>query len=370
MSSQPPEIRVIISGGGTGGHIFPALAVAGALKSMNKNTKILFVGARGRMEMEKVPAAGYEIIGLNISGFNRSSVLSNIKVPFRLFSSLLKAGSVIRKFRPDVVVGVGGYASGPVLFMATLMKIPSLIQEQNSYAGITNKILGKRVQRICVAYDNMEKYFPADKLVLTGNPVRKEILSGKEKRAEAIKWFSLDSQHRTVLVIGGSLGARTINKSIMAGWKQLCDKGLQVIWQTGKQFFKTAEGIEKESGGMVKVHEFISRMDLAYSAADLIVSRAGASSISELAIAAKPVILIPSPNVAEDHQTKNAMALVEKNAALIIRDDQSEESLTDSIIDLANDENTRRRLISGIEKLAIHDADVKIANEVRRLAGK
>ncbi len=370
MSSQPPEIRVIISGGGTGGHIFPALAVAGALKSMNQDTKILFVGARGRMEMEKVPAAGYEIIGLNISGFNRSSVLSNIKVPFLLFSSLLKAGSVIRKFRPDVVVGVGGYASGPVLFMATLMKIPSLIQEQNSYAGITNKILGKRVQRICVAYDRMDKYFPADKIVLTGNPVRREILSVKELREEALKWFRLDPHRRTLLVIGGSLGARTINKSIISGWKELCDAGLQVIWQTGKQFIRTAEGVEKESDGMIKVHEFISRMDLAYSAADLIVSRAGASSISELAIAAKPVILIPSPNVAEDHQTKNALALTEKNAALMIRDEQVDRLLIDKIIELAADDDLRSKLISGIEKLAIRDADSKIANEILRLAGK
>lgn len=370
MNSQPPEIRVIISGGGTGGHIFPALAIANALKAMNSNNKILFVGASGRMEMDKVPAAGYEIVGLNITGIKRSASLSNLKVPFRIIGSLWKARAIIRSFKPDVVIGVGGYASGPLLFAASLMNVPTVIQEQNSYAGITNRILSKRANKICVAYDKMERYFPAHKIVLTGNPVRQDIGSGKFSKEDAISHFGLKSGLKTVLLIGGSLGARTINESISAGWSKLIDHGVQVLWQTGKSFYPQAAKIETESKEKLKVFDFIPRMDLAYTAADLIVSRAGASSLSELAIVAKPAILVPSPNVAEDHQTKNAVALVEKSAAVMVNDKDAKEILISRIVELLNDEAECSKLRSEIAKLAKRDADRAIAQEVYRLSGK
>ncbi|HNQ60783.1 MAG TPA: undecaprenyldiphospho-muramoylpentapeptide beta-N-acetylglucosaminyltransferase [Bacteroidia bacterium] len=367
MNSQPPEIRVIISGGGTGGHIFPALAIANALKEINSNNKILFVGAQGRMEMEKVPKAGYEIIGLNITGIKRSLSLSNIKVPFRILSSLWKAKKIIRSFKPDVVIGVGGYASGPVLFAAGMMKVPTLIQEQNSYAGVTNRILGKKAKSICVAYDNMERYFPADKILITGNPVRQDIGSGKIGKEEAAKYFGLDPDKKILLVIGGSLGARTINRSLAIGWKALSEFGMQVLWQTGKAFYAEAQNQEKHSEGMLKVLDFIPRMDMAYSAADIIVSRAGASSLSELAIVGKPVVLVPSPNVAEDHQTKNAMALVEKNAAVLVVDDKAKDELIDRVLDLVKSESVCGQLSVEIKKMAKNGADKKIAEEVYRL---
>jgi UDP-N-acetylglucosamine--N-acetylmuramyl-(pentapeptide) pyrophosphoryl-undecaprenol N-acetylglucosamine transferase len=367
MSSLLPEIRIIISGGGTGGHIFPAIAIANALMEMNSKNKILFVGASGRMEMEKVPAAGFEIVGLNISGIKRSLSLSNLKVPFRVLSSLWKARSIVRSFKPDVVIGVGGYASGPLLFASTMMKIPSLIQEQNSYAGITNRILGKRVRKICVAYDKMERYFPAEKIVLTGNPVRKDIGSGNVTKKEALEHFNLQSGLPTVLVIGGSLGARTINESINAGWRRLMGSGVQLLWQTGKGYYKEAMKAESEGKGKVRVAEFIPRMDLAYEAADVIISRAGASSLSELAIVAKPAILVPSPNVAEDHQTKNAMALVEKDAAIMIKDVEAKDKLIDSLIALVNSEEDKNLLSMAIMKLAKKEADKKIASEVYAL---
>ncbi len=369
MNSQPPEIRVIISGGGTGGHIFPALAIANALKTMNSNNKILFVGAEGRMEMEKVPAAGFEIIGLNISGFKRSASLSNVKLPFRLIASLLKARSIVRSFKPDVVVGVGGYASGPVLFAAGFMNVPTLIQEQNSYAGVTNRILGKKADRICVAYEKMERYFPAKKIILTGNPVRQDIGSGKAEREEALRHFGLASGVPTVLVIGGSLGARTINESFNAGWRRLIEAGMQILWQTGKSYHTEARGIEADANGKMKVFDFISRMDLAYAAADIIVSRAGASSLSELAIVGKPAILVPSPNVAEDHQTKNALALVEKNAAVMIKDGDAKEKLIGRIIQLKNDSKEYTDLSTELLKLARKQADIEIAEEVYKLCG-
>ncbi len=370
MNSQPPEIRVIISGGGTGGHIFPALAIANALKSMNSNNKILFVGAEGRMEMEKVPAAGFEIVGLNITGIKRSASLSNLKVPFRIIGSLWKARSVVRSFKPDVVVGVGGYASGPLLFAASLMNVPTLIQEQNSYAGITNRILSRKAKKICVAYDKMDRYFPADKIILTGNPVRQDIGSGKFSKDEALSHFGLKTGLKTVLVIGGSLGARTINESFSFGWKDLADNGVQVLWQTGKAFFQEARKLESESNDWLKVFDFIPRMDLAYTAADMIVSRAGASSLSELAIVAKPAILVPSPNVAEDHQTKNAMALVEKHAAVMVSDKDARGNLISRLIQLLKDTDECNRLKNEIALLAKRDADKTIALEVYRLSGK
>ncbi len=370
MNSQSPEIRVIISGGGTGGHIFPALAIANALKALNINNKILFVGALGRMEMEKVPAAGYEIVGIKISGIKRSVSLSNLKVPFQLIASLWKARNIVRSFKPDVVIGVGGYASGPVLFVSGFMKIPTLIQEQNSYAGITNRILGKKVDRICVAYDNMERYFPANKIVKTGNPVRQDIESGNVISSEAFIHFGLVQGRKTVLVIGGSLGARTINESVREGWKKLVNDGVQILWQTGKAFFAEAKKIEAESGGFVKGYDFIPRMDLAYALADIIVSRAGASSLSELTIVGKPVILVPSPNVAEDHQTKNALALVGRNAAILVQDREAKENLVNSIKELLGNENKCNELKREIIKLSLKNADKLIAGEVYRLSAK
>lgn len=364
MNSQRPEIRVIISGGGTGGHIFPAIAIANALMKLNEKNKILFVGAIGRMEMEKVPAAGFEIVGLNIAGIKRSLSLSNLKIPFRLISSLWKARLIVRSFKPDVVIGVGGYASGPVLFAAGLMNIPTLIQEQNSYAGITNKILGRKAKRICVAYEKMERYFPENRIVLTGNPVRQDIENSSVSKVESFKHFGLVEGQRTVLVIGGSLGARTINESIAAGWKKLEAEGMQVLWQTGKAYFQTAKRIEAESEGKIKAFDFIPQMKFAYEAADIIVSRAGASSLSELAIVGKPVILVPSPNVAEDHQTKNAMALVEKNAALLVKDIESGDRLITEIIQLMADEGKCKALSNEIIKLAKRKADRAIAEEV------
>ncbi|MBP6334685.1 MAG: undecaprenyldiphospho-muramoylpentapeptide beta-N-acetylglucosaminyltransferase [Bacteroidia bacterium] len=370
MSLQLPELRVIISGGGTGGHIFPALAIANALKLMNSNNKILFVGAKGRMEMEKVPAAGYEIVGLDIAGIQRSASISNLKVPFRLISSLWKSKSIIRSFKPDVVVGVGGYASGPILFAASFMNVPTVIQEQNSYAGITNRILGKRVRKVCVAYDNMQLYFPADKIIKTGNPVRQDIENGKVVRDEAISHFKLNQSKKTILIIGGSLGARTMNESMQAGWRKLAEQNIQVLWQTGKAFYPEAKLIEDESKGMLKVYDFIPRMDLAYCAADIVISRAGASSLSELTIVGKPVILVPSPNVAEDHQTKNAKALADKNAAILVKDSEARQILIDRIIELSKNEVKCAELKSEILKLAQPNADVKIAEVVYSLSRK
>ncbi|REJ85018.1 MAG: undecaprenyldiphospho-muramoylpentapeptide beta-N-acetylglucosaminyltransferase [Bacteroidetes bacterium] len=364
-----PEIKVIISGGGTGGHIFPAISIANALMELNSRNKILFVGAQGRMEMEKVPAAGYEIIGLKIKGIRRKLSLENFKLPFLLISSLFKSAKVIKRFSPDVAVGVGGYASGPLLFMAGLKNVPSLIQEQNSYAGITNRLLAKRASKICVAYDGMNKYFPQEKIVLTGNPVRKQIREMSMDKASARASFGLDPDRKTLLVIGGSLGAASINKSVLAGLNKLSEKGIQLIWQTGKSgaYFIDKAGNPNE----IKRHisPFIERMDLAFAASDFIISRAGAGSISELQIAGKPVILVPSPNVAEDHQTKNAMALVEMNAALLVKDSEAEMVLIDKAISVSESEALCRSLSENIKSLAIFDSDLRIAKEVYRLAG-
>lgn len=361
--------RVIISGGGTGGHIFPALAIANALKRLDAKTEILFVGASGRMEMEKVPAAGYEIIGLDIQGFQRKALWKNILLPFKLLKSILKARSVIKQFRPDVAVGVGGYASGPLLYAAGQMKIPYLIQEQNSYAGVTNKRLGKKAEKICVAFEGMEKFFPADKIMLTGNPIRKESVSMEGKREEAFRFFGLSPQKKTIMVTGGSLGAGTLNKSIISGMDKLIAADVQVIWQTGKYYYSSVkETIGEKQNENIKVLEFLNRMDLAYAAADVIISRAGAGTIAELCVIKKPAILVPSPNVAEDHQTKNALALVKNDAAILVADSVAERELVDIVLSLLNDEKKAAELGENIGKMALPDADEVIAKEVLKIA--
>ena len=361
-------MRVIISGGGTGGHIFPAIAIANALKAIDKNVEILFVGAEGRMEMEKVPAAGYKIEGLWISGLQRRLTIDNLSFPFKVISSIMKAKRIIKSFRPDAAVGTGGYASGPMLRVASGMKIPTLIQEQNSFPGITNKLLSGRVNKICVAYSGMEKYFPKEKLILTGNPVRQDILSLEGKRTEAIKFFELNPDKRTLLVIGGSLGARTINESIAGCLEELSKNNIQVIWQTGKHYaYSSPQGGGREG---VWIGAFITKMDLAYAAADVVVSRAGAISLSELAIVKKPCILVPSPNVAEDHQTKNAMALVGKEAAVLVKDPEARAKLGNEIISLANDIQRQNKLKENISKLAFANAAEAIAREVIQLVKK
>lgn len=362
-------VKVIISGGGTGGHIFPAIAIANALKETVREIDILFVGAEGRMEMEKVPKAGYPIEGLWISGLQRSLTVKNLAFPFKVISSVVKARRIIKRFKPDVVVGVGGYASGPLLFAATSMNIPALIQEQNSYPGITNKLLAGRVDKICVAYDGMERFFPAAKLMLTGNPVRQDILSLAGKRERALEEFGLDPSKKTILVIGGSLGARTINESMAECVGDLSQKGFQVIWQTGKSFFQRAKDLSAGING-IKVYDFISKMDYAYAVADLVVSRAGASSVSELCVVGKPSILIPSPNVAEDHQTKNALALVNHHAAILVKDMDARTALKDKIIELMKDESQMEKLSLNIHSLAKPDSATVIAHEVVKLVKK
>lgn len=362
--------RIIISGGGTGGHIFPAIAIANALKKLDANTEILFVGANGRMEMEKVPAAGYKIIGLDIQGFQRSSLVKNILLPFKIVRSVLKSIKIIKDFRPHAVVGVGGYASGPLLYAASLKRIPYLIQEQNSYAGITNKFLAKSAQKICVAFDDMEVFFPADKIIKTGNPVRKDAIAIANKRDEALAFFELNSDQKTILVVGGSLGAGTLNKCLMAGLSQLQTAGVQVIWQTGKYYYK---GIIERFGNQpknsgIRIYEFLNRMDLVFAAADVIISRAGAGTIAELCLVNKPVLLVPSPNVAEDHQTKNANALVNKNAAVFIADKHAEAELIDQTLKLLADETMMETLAQNISGLGLPNADEQIAQEVIKIA--
>ncbi|MBT8195014.1 MAG: undecaprenyldiphospho-muramoylpentapeptide beta-N-acetylglucosaminyltransferase [Bacteroidia bacterium] len=364
-----PDLRVIISGGGTGGHIFPAIAIANQIKKEVPGAELLFVGAQGKMEMEKVPAAGYKIIGLNISGFKRSLSLSNFKVLFKIMESVSKSKKIIREFKPNVVVGVGGYASGPLLYAANKKKINTLIQEQNSYPGITNKILSKRAKKICVAYDNMNRFFDESKIIKTGNPLRSDILKIDGKREKALQHFGLLPNKKTVLVIGGSLGARTINQSIAIGLKELADNDIQVIWQTGKFYFDAMQKeVTGELANNIKVLAFIKEMDLAYAAADLIVSRAGAGTISELSVVGKPCIFIPSPNVSEDHQTKNANALVEKNAAVLIKDVDSKDKLSKAILDLLNNSEQLNKLSNNIKEFALPNAAENIVNEILKLA--
>ena len=357
-------MKAIISGGGTGGHIFPAIAIANAIKTKHSEADILFVGANGRMEMDKVPAAGYRIEGLTIAGIQRKLTLKNLVqnliLPFKILKSNQRAKQIIREFKPDVAIGVGGYASYPTLSMAASLGVPCLIQEQNSYPGIVNKQLKNKVQKICVAYEGMEKFFPKEKIVFTGNPIRQDISDLSSKRDEAIRYFNVDSTKKTLLVIGGSLGARTINESLFAMLDDLAKTDLQVIWQTGKSFDITSVDTKKYPN--IHITQFITRMDLAYSLADFIVSRAGALSISELCVVGKPAILIPSPNVSEDHQTKNAMALVNQNAALFVADKDAKASLFSTISDLVNNREVQQNLSQNIFKLAKTDSAEQIAD--------
>lgn len=366
------SIKVIISGGGTGGHIFPAISIANAIKEQHPDAKILFVGAEGRMEMQRVPAAGYDIIGLPVAGFDRKNLLKNFGVILKLMRSQIKARKIIKDFKPDVAVGVGGYASGPTLKVAGTMGIPTLIQEQNSYAGVTNKLLAKQAHKICVAYEGMERFFDKDKIILTGNPVRQGLLNPAVSREEAIRSFGLDPEKKTVLIIGGSLGARTINNCVMQGLEKIKQSGVQFIWQTGKIYIDEARAAVACAGEMpmLYVTDFISDMSAAYRAADLIISRAGAGSISELCLLAKPVILVPSPNVAEDHQTKNALALVNKKAALYVKDAEAGEKLLDTAIGTVQQADTLNELSTNIAKLAFKDSANIIAREVYKLAIK
>lgn len=360
------SLRVIISGGGTGGHIFPAIAIAKAILRERPDAEILFVGAEGRMEMEKVPQAGFKIIGLPIMGIQRRLTLQNLKVPFKIIASILKARKIISEFKPDIAIGVGGYASGPLLRTASSMGVKTLIQEQNSYPGITNKILSKKAEKICVAYDNLESFFPREKIVLTGNPVRAEVTQIQNKKVEAFNHFELNSDKPVLLVIGGSLGALTINKAIEKFAETLTASGLQIIWQTGKNF--KSESAHTLPG--VHAHTFIKEMDFAYAAADIIVSRAGAMSISELCLVKKPCILVPSPNVSEDHQTKNAMALVDKGAAVLVRDSEAIFNLEKVILELKSNQDLCASMSKNIAELGHPDADRQIAAQVFKICGK
>ncbi|MCX2479224.1 undecaprenyldiphospho-muramoylpentapeptide beta-N-acetylglucosaminyltransferase [Pedobacter sp. MC2016-15] len=363
--------RVIISGGGTGGHIFPAIAIANALRRAEPACEILFVGATGRMEMEKVPAAGYKIVGLNIAGIQRGSIVKNLALPFKLMGSVQKAMKLIAEFKPDVVVGVGGYASGPILFAASWKKVPYLIQEQNSYAGITNKRLGKNASKICVAFDEMDAFFPAANILKTGNPVRKEVVDIQNKHFRGAELLKLDPLKKTILVTGGSLGAGTLNKSIEKHLQDFVEQDVQLIWQTGKYYYT---GIMERIGANfhpnIRILEFLNQMDLAYAAADVIISRAGAGTIAELCLIKKPVILVPSPNVAEDHQTKNALALVKNNAAMLINDRSAEDTLVKETLDLLRDEERCELLSENIGRMALPEADELIAAEIFKLAAK
>ena len=364
------NVRIIISGGGTGGHIFPAVSIANALKKQHPDTEILFVGAEGRMEMQRVPAAGYRIIGLPVAGFDRKHLLKNIGVLVKLVRSQLKARKIIKDFKPHAAVGVGGYASGPTLKVAGSMGIPTLLQEQNSYAGVTNKLLAKQAAKICVAYEGMERFFDKNKIILTGNPVRQNLLDTKLSREEAVRSFGLDTTKKTVLIIGGSLGARTINRCVMQGLEKIKASGVQFIWQTGKFYIDEAKAAVRQAGElpMLYVTDFIADMATAYRAADLVISRAGAGSISELCLLEKPVILVPSPNVAEDHQTKNALALVNKDAALYVKDSEAADKLLDEAVKAVNQPETLKNLSTNIAKLAFRDSADVIAAEVYKLA--
>lgn len=360
-----PDLKVIISGGGTGGHVFPAIAIADAIREHNPDTQILFIGAEGRMEMEKVPAAGYPIVGLWISGLQRSLTLKNLSFPFKVIHSTIKARRIIKEFNPNVVIGVGGYASGPTVRAAAGLKIPIILQEQNSYPGITNKLLAKKADFICVAYPGMERFFPKEKIIITGNPVRKNIKSGNISREEGIAFFGLDPRKPVILSVGGSLGAGTLNRSMIAGLKKMEEAGVQVIWQTGK-FYADEAASQVAGAGVegIKPMAFINRMDMAYAAADAVISRAGAIAISELCLLGKASILVPSPNVAEDHQTHNAMALVSKEAAIMVTDVSAFEKLADTAIKLAKDKPMQAKLSQNISKLGYPHA----ANEIAGLA--
>lgn len=362
-------MKVIISGGGTGGHIFPAVAIAKTIQTKRPEAEILFVGAEGKMEMEKVPAAGYKIIGLPIVGIQRRITWKNLLVPFKIVASLLKAKKIIREFRPDIAIGVGGYASGPLLRAASSAGIKTLIQEQNSYPGITNKILSKKVDRICVAYEGLEKFFPKEKIIITGNPVRPEVTKLDGKWERGIEHFGLDKNKKTLLVIGGSLGARTINLAIRRWAEEWTKAGIQIVWQTGKSYSATASEFSAGKKG-IHAQEFIREMDYAYAVADVIVSRAGAMSISEMCLVKKPAIFIPSPNVSEDHQTKNAMALVLRNAAILVKDADALQELGKVVTQLFGDDQKIHQLSANIASMGMPDAADRIVAEVFRLIGE
>jgi UDP-N-acetylglucosamine--N-acetylmuramyl-(pentapeptide) pyrophosphoryl-undecaprenol N-acetylglucosamine transferase len=367
LKNQEPY-RLIISGGGTGGHIFPAIAIANEFRDRHPDSEILFVGAKGRMEMVRIPEAGYDIIGLWISGLQRRLTWANLLFPLKLLVSYFKAISIVKTFKPHAVVGTGGYASGPVVLAATKRRIPSLIQEQNSFAGLTNKRVGEKVSKVCVAYEGMEKYFPVDKIVFTGNPVRKDLLRIEEKREKGLYHFGFDDNNKTLLIIGGSLGARTINESIFTGIEKLIDARIQVIWQTGKGYYDMyKEKLSLYDLKRIRIQDFVKEMDLAYAVADVVVSRSGALAVSELCVAKKPCILVPSPNVAEDHQTKNAKALVMKEAAVMIKDKEAIGILVDEALKLIFDEKRADQLSQNIAVLAKPHATRDIVDEIEKL---
>ncbi|WP_418263956.1 undecaprenyldiphospho-muramoylpentapeptide beta-N-acetylglucosaminyltransferase [Flavobacterium faecale] len=356
--------KFILSGGGTGGHIYPAIAIANELKSRFPDAEFLFVGAQDKMEMQKVPQAGYAIEGLWIAGLQRKLTLQNLMFPFKLVDSLLKSRKIIKKFKPDVVIGTGGFASGPLLQMANMLGIPTVIQEQNSFPGITNKILSKKADVICVAYENLERFFPKEKMLLTGNPVRQDLIAIDNKREEAVQYFQLDPNKKTLLILGGSLGARRVNQLIEKELEAIVSQNVQVIWQCGKLYF---EDYKKYNSKLVQVVAFIERMDLVYAAADVIISRAGASSVSELCIVGKPVIFIPSPNVAEDHQTKNAKAIVDKKGALMLKEYELDELFAVVFESLLKDEGKRAQLSENIKELAMPNATKMIVDKIETL---
>lgn len=357
--------KFIISGGGTGGHIYPAIAIANEIKNRFPQAEILFVGASDKMEMQKVPQAGYPIKGLWIAGIQRKITLQNAMFPLKLVSSLAKSFGIIKSFRPDVVIGTGGFASGAVLKMASMLGIPTVIQEQNSYPGITNKLLGKKAHKICVAYENLERFFPTEKLILTGNPVRQDLLSVNEKRTEALAYYKLDSTKKTILILGGSLGARRINQLIAKEVDWLLSQGVQIIWQCGKLYFEEYKHFGNKQE--VQVLSFIDRMDLVYAAADIVISRSGASSVSELCLVGKPVLFIPSPNVAEDHQTKNAQAIVDKHGAILIKENELDSQFKIVFEALLNDRGKQESLIENIKALALPNATKQIVDEIMKL---
>lgn len=368
MGGNLKKLKVLVSGGGTGGHIFPAIAIANAIKEQRPDAEFLFVGAEGKMEMEKVPAAGFDIEGLWISGFNRSLSLSNLMFPFKLISSMLKAKKIVKSFQPDVAIGTGGFASGPTLRVASQNGVPSLIQEQNSFPGVTNRILSKKAKSICVAYDGMEKYFGSEKTILTGNPVRKEVVQIEGKREEAVQFFELDVTKKTLLIVGGSLGAQSVNNAILANLEALLELGIQIVWQTGKTSYKEInEATQAFQNKGVHVKEFIYKMDLGYAAADMVISRAGAIAVSELELVGKPTILVPFPYAAEDHQTKNAMSLVDKGAAILVKDADVNPGLLTAIKDLTSQPELADSLTKNISKMGMPDAANQIANQVLNL---
>ncbi|MBI6115657.1 undecaprenyldiphospho-muramoylpentapeptide beta-N-acetylglucosaminyltransferase [Salegentibacter maritimus] len=358
------DLRVILSGGGTGGHIYPAIAIANEIKIRYPETEILFVGASDRMEMEKVPQAGYKIEGLWISGIQRKLTMSNLMFPFKLLSSLAKSRRIIKEFKPNVVIGTGGFASGPLLKVASSKGIPSIIQEQNSFPGITNKLLAKQVDKICAAYEEVKRFFPAEKTIITGNPVRQDLLKIDANREKALKHFELESNKKVVLVLGGSLGARRINQLVEANLERFKKENIQLIWQTGKLYF---EEYKKYDSGLVQTHMFLNNMNLAYGAADVIISRAGAGTVSELSIVGKPVLFIPSPNVAEDHQAKNAQAVVKKNAALMLKENELDEKFETVFFGFMASEEKQRKLGKNIKKLALPNATARIVDEIEKL---